>query len=129
MVKILIIEDEKDIRQLLIYTLQYAGFTVIAGRDGEDAVRLAEEEMPDVILMDVRMPRLDGYEACKLIKTNEKTAHIPVVFLSAKGQDTEIDKGFEVGASDYLLKPFTPTELIERVKLILKESGISQEID
>jgi len=129
MVKILIIEDEKDIRQLLIYTLQYAGFTVTAGRDGEDAVRLAEEEMPDVILMDVRMPRLDGYEACKLIKTNEKTAHIPVVFLSAKGQDTEIDKGFEAGASDYLLKPFTPTELIERVKLILKESGISQEID
>ncbi|MCD6475429.1 MAG: response regulator [Anaerolineaceae bacterium] len=127
MVKILVIEDEKDIRHLLIYTLQYAGFNVISGRDGEEAVRLADEEIPDIILMDVRMPRLDGYEACKMIKANEKTAHIPVMFLSAKGQDTEIDKGFEAGASDYLLKPFTPTELIERVKLTLKENKISQE--
>ncbi|MCD4751539.1 MAG: response regulator [Anaerolineaceae bacterium] len=127
MVKILVIEDEKDIRQLLIYTLQYAGFTVISGRDGDEAVRLADEEMPDVILMDVRMPCLDGYEACKMIKANEKTAHIPVMFLSAKGQDTEIDKGFKAGASDYLLKPFTPTELIERVKLTLEENSISQE--
>ena len=127
MVKILVIEDEKDIRHLLIYTLQYAGFNVISGRDGEEAVRLADEEIPDIILMDVRMPRLDGYEACKMIKANEKTVHIPVMFLSAKGQDTEIDKGFEAGASDYLLKPFTPTELIERVKLTLKENKISQE--
>lgn len=122
MVKILVIEDEKDIRQLLIFTLQYAGFDVLTGRDGKDAVRLADEEKPDVILMDVRMPRLNGYEACKMIKANEKTAHIPVIFLSAMGQDTEIDKGFEAGASDYLLKPFTPTELIERVKLTLKEN-------
>ena len=125
MSKILIVEDEKDIRQLITFTLQYAGFTVVAGKDGQEAVELVEKEMPDMILMDVRMPRLDGYGACKVIKSNEKTAHIPIVFLSAKGQDGEIGKGFEVGASDYLLKPFTPTELIERVKAILKEAGVS----
>lgn len=124
MVKILIIEDEKDIRQLLIFTLQYAGFNVISGNDGEEAIRIANEEMPDLILMDVQMPRLDGFEACKMIKTNVKTAHIPVMFLSAKGQDSEITKGFEVGASDYLLKPFTPTDLIERVRITLKENQV-----
>lgn len=125
MAKILIVEDEKDIRQLITFTLQYAGFTVVAGKDGQEAVDLVEKEMPELILMDVRMPRLDGYSACEVIKSNQKTAHIPIVFLSAKGQDGEIRKGFEVGASDYLLKPFTPTELIERVKSILEEAGIS----
>ena len=125
MAKILVVEDEKDIRQLITFTLQYANFTVIAGKDGQEAVDLSAKEIPDMILMDVRMPRLDGYAACKKIKENKETAHIPVVFLSAKGQDGEIGKGFEVGASDYLLKPFTPTELIERVKSILKEAGVS----
>ena len=129
MIKILIVEDEKDIRQLLIFTLQYGGFNVISGRDGEDAVRLAGEEMPDVILLDVQMPQLNGYEACEMIKENQKTTHIPVMFLSAKGQDSEIARGFEAGACEYLLKPFTPTDLIERVKLVLKENSISQEIE
>ena len=119
MAKILIIEDEKDIRQLITFTLQYAGYQVVAGKDGQEAVDLVQQEMPDLILMDVRMPRLDGYAACRIIKADEKTKHIPVAFLSAKGQDAEIEKGFEVGASEYLLKPFTHTELIDRVKTLL----------
>lgn len=121
MAKILIIEDEKDIRQLITFTLQYAGYEVVSGKDGQEAVELVQKEMPDLILMDVRMPRLDGYEACRIIKADETTKHIPVAFLSAKGQDAEIEKGFEAGASEYLLKPFTPTELIERVKSLLAE--------
>lgn len=119
MAKILIIEDEKDIRQLITFTLQYAGYQVVAGKDGQEAVELVKQEMPDLILMDVRMPRLDGYGACRIIKADEATKHIPVAFLSAKGQDSEIEKGFEVGANEYLLKPFTPTELIDRVKTLL----------
>ncbi|MBN2048348.1 MAG: response regulator [Anaerolineaceae bacterium] len=119
MAKILIVEDEKDIRQLITFTLQYAGHVVVAGKDGNEAVSLAKQELPDLILMDVRMPRLDGYEACELIKADDATKEIPIIFLSAKGQDTEIERGFAVGASDYLLKPFTPTELISRVASIL----------
>lgn len=129
MVKILVIEDEKDIRQLLIFTLQYAGFNVISGIDGEEAVHLAGEEMPDAILMDVQMPRLNGYDACEMIKANPKTAHIPIMFLSAKGQDSDIARGFEAGACEYLMKPFTPTDLIERVRLTLKEKGILRKLN
>lgn len=119
MAKILIIEDEKDIRQLITFTLQYAGYQVVAGKDGEEALELVRKEKPDLVLMDVRMPKMDGYAACRIIKADKDTKHIPVAFLSAKGQDAEIEKGFEVGASDYLLKPFTPTELIDRVKSML----------
>ena len=123
MAKILIIEDEKDIRQLVIYTLQYAGYQVVAGVNGEEAVALARQERPDLILMDVRMPRMDGYQAAHLIKNDELTQHIPIVFLSAKGQESEVEHGFEVGAEDYLIKPFNPTELIDRIRSVVDEIG------
>ena len=123
MAKILIIEDEKDIRQLVIYTLQYAGYQVIAGVNGEEAVALAQQELPDLILMDVRMPRMDGYQAAQQIKNNETTQHIPIVFLSAKGQESEVEHGFEVGAEDYLIKPFNPTELIDRIRSVVDDIG------
>jgi DNA-binding response OmpR family regulator len=123
MAKILIIEDEKDIRQLVIYTLQYAGYQVVAGVNGEEAVALAKQERPDLILMDVRMPRMDGYQAAQLIKNDELTQHIPIVFLSAKGQESEVEHGFEVGAEDYLIKPFNPTELIDRIRSVVDEIG------
>ena len=119
MKKILIAEDERDIRDLISFTLRFAGYDVIAVNDGLEAVELVPQEVPDLILMDVRMPRMTGYEACKRIKANEETAHIPVVFLSAKGQDTEVKEGLEAGAVEYLLKPFAPNELIDRVKALL----------
>jgi DNA-binding response OmpR family regulator len=119
MAKILIAEDERDIRELITFTLRYAGHEVTQAANGEEALQLAKQIIPELILMDVRMPKMTGYEACRHMKAEETTKHIPVVFLSAKGQETEIQTGLEVGASDYILKPFAPDQLIKRVSELL----------
>lgn len=124
MAKILIAEDERDIRELVTFTLNFAGYEVVAASNGEEAVQLAEQEMPDLVILDVRMPRMTGYEACALLKKNPKTAHIPVVFLSAKGQEAEIQTGLQAGADEYLLKPFAPDQLIAHVqRMLARHSG------
>ena len=123
MAKILIAEDERDIRDLVAFTLRFAGFEVVAVENGAEAVDAAAVEMPDLILMDVRMPKMTGYEACQKIKSDNRVNHIPVVFLSAKGQDSEIQAGIDAGASDYLLKPFAPMELTEKIKELLARYG------
>jgi two-component system alkaline phosphatase synthesis response regulator PhoP len=119
MAKIVIAEDEPDIRDLIMFTLRFAGFEVIAGNNGEEGFELAKREKPDLIMMDVRMPRMTGYEACKKIKADPELEHIPVIFLSAKGQEAEIQSGMDVGAEEYLLKPFAPDQLTERVRAVL----------
>ena len=118
--RVLVAEDEPDIRGLIAYSLEYAGYEVIEASDGEEAVKLAEEQQPDLILLDVRMPRMNGYEACVLLRARETTRDIPVVFLSARGQETEIMRGLDVGADEYILKPFAPDELNLRVGSILE---------
>ena len=123
MTKILIAEDEPDIRDLVAFTLRFAGYEVVTGTNGEEAVQVAQKEYPDLILLDVRMPRMTGYEACKLIKADPKLRDVPVVFLSAKGQESEIRDGMEAGAEEYLLKPFAPDQLTERVRSILAKFG------
>lgn len=121
MAKILVAEDEKDIRELIFFSLNHQGFEVSLAVDGEDAVEKALEMRPDLIIMDVRMPRMTGYEACAKLKGIEELKEIPVVMLSAKGQETEIQTGLNVGAYEYILKPFAPDELIQRVKQILQD--------
>ncbi len=123
MARILIAEDEPDIRELVAFTLRFAGHEVIATSNGEEALHKASEINPDIILMDVRMPRMTGYDACRAMKADPLLKNIPVVFLSAKGQDSEIQTGLEAGAEDYLLKPFAPDQLTERVKVILAKFG------
>jgi CheY-like chemotaxis protein len=123
MARILVAEDEPDIRDLIAFTLRFAGHEVITVGNGAEALEAAPIEMPDLILMDVRMPRMTGYEACQKMKTNPKLENIPVVFLSAKGQDAEIQTGLDAGASEYLLKPFAPHELTEQVSELLKKYG------
>lgn len=123
MAKILIAEDERDIRDLVAFTLRFAGYEVFAAANGEEAVDLAPKVNPDLILMDVRMPRMTGYEACRLIKLNPDLKDIPIVFLSAKGQEAEIQQGLEAGAEEYLLKPFAPDQLTSHVKTILEKFG------
>jgi DNA-binding response OmpR family regulator len=123
MAKILIAEDEPDIRELVAFTLRFAGHEVVAASNGEEAVQLATREFPDLILMDVRMPRMTGYDACRVLKANLELKDIPVVFLSAKGQDAEIQTGLEAGAEEYLLKPFAPDQLTDRVRAILSKFG------
>jgi DNA-binding response OmpR family regulator len=122
MAKILIAEDERDIRELIEFTLTaYAGHQVFKATNGQEAVDMAAKVMPDLIMLDVRMPRMTGYEACKALKQIDAVRNIPVVFLSAKGQEVEIDTGLDAGAYDYILKPFAPAELAGRVGEILKK--------
>jgi DNA-binding response OmpR family regulator len=121
--KILVAEDERDIRDLIAFTLQFAGYQVVSAADGQEAVELAVKETPDLILMDVRMPRMSGYEACRRIKTEPALQAVPIVFLSAKGQESEIRLGMEAGAEEYVVKPFAPAELVERVKQLLTKYG------
>ena len=123
MAKILIAEDEKDIRELIVFSLNFAGFEVVAAVDGQEALEKALEAKPDLIMMDVRMPRMTGYEACRAIKANPQTHAIPVVFLSAKGQDAEVQTGIEAGAAEYIIKPFSPDQLTESVQAILMRTG------
>lgn len=119
MTKILIAEDERDIRELVIFTLRYAGYEVYAAINGEEALEMVSNDPPDLILLDVRMPRVSGYEVLERIKENQELMHIPVAFLSAKGQEGEVKKGLELGAVEYIIKPFAPDYLTERVKTIL----------
>jgi CheY-like chemotaxis protein len=124
MARILIAEDEPDIRNLITFTLRFAGHEVIDTPNGAEALEKAREmaandELPDLILMDVRMPRMTGYEACEQMKAEEKLKNVPVAFLSAKGQDAEIQTGLSVGAAAYIIKPFAPDQLTEKVKELL----------
>ncbi|MBX3061760.1 MAG: response regulator [Anaerolineae bacterium] len=122
MAKILIAEDERDIRELIDFTLtMMSHHQVFKAANGAEAVELAPQVMPDLIMMDVRMPRMTGYEACRELKKLDSVKDIPVVFLSAKGQESEIDTGLEAGAYDYILKPFAPDELASRVGQILQK--------
>jgi CheY-like chemotaxis protein len=121
---ILIAEDERDIRELIIITLRTNGLTnIIQATNGKDAVAEAKARKPVLILMDVRMPQMTGYEACEILKDDPDTNDIPIVFLSAKGQETEIRRGIDLGAEEYILKPFSPDELFQRVVNILGRSG------
>lgn len=123
MARILIAEDEPDIRELVAFTLRFAGHEVTPTGNGEEAYHKAQEIIPDLIMMDVRMPKMTGYDACRAMKQIPSLKDIPVVFLSAKGQDSEIQTGLEAGAEEYLLKPFAPDQLVERVKAILAKFG------
>ncbi len=122
MSRILVAEDDQDIRELIVLTLQFNGFDVQSVDNGAAAVEIAPGGEFDLILMDVRMPKMTGYEACKRLKAMDATRHIPVIFLSAKGQEAEIQTGLEAGATDYILKPFAPDQLIKKIREILRPS-------
>jgi|SRR5512138_3002104 DNA-binding response OmpR family regulator len=119
MAKIVIAEDEPDIRELIAFTLRFAGYEVITGSNGEEGYELTKKERPNLAMFDVRMPKMTGYDACKKIKADPEIAHTPVIFLSAKGQENEIEQGLAAGAEEYLLKPFAPDQLTERVRAVL----------
>ena len=104
-------------------SLQFAGYEVFAAGNGEEGYELTKREKPDLVMMDVRMPKMTGYEACRRIKADPELKDIPVIFLSAKGQDAEIQSGLDAGAEEYLLKPFAPDQLTERVRAVLHKYG------
>jgi len=126
MSKILVAEDERDIRELIGFTLRFAGFEVVLTANGIEAIEKAPEVQPDLILLDVRMPKMTGYEVCRQLKENPVTSAIPIVFLSAKGQEGEIKEGLDLGAVEYIVKPFAPDDLTNQVRDVLKRLGASE---
>ena len=121
---ILIAEDDRDIREFLVVALRVSGFNVIEARNGEEAVALASSQRPDLILLDIRMPRLTGFEACEVLKANPDTRNIPIVFLSAYAHKDEIQRGLQLGAEEYLTKPIAPDFLTQRVGNLLEQAKL-----
>jgi DNA-binding response OmpR family regulator len=117
---ILVADDDDDVRDLVAFRLQRAGFEVVEARDGQEALRLARERVPDLCLLDVMMPRLDGYELTRELRSSQGLDGIPIVLLTASVQDAAVSKGFEAGADDYIKKPFSPQELLTRVSAMLE---------
>ncbi|MCG3196898.1 MAG: Phosphate regulon transcriptional regulatory protein PhoB [bacterium] len=117
---ILVVEDEEDILELVEYNLAKNGFRVSAVSSGEAALRAIQSDPPDLVLLDLMLPGVDGLEVCKLLKSDSRTAKIPVVMLTAKGEESDIITGLELGADDYIAKPFSPKVLIARVRTVLR---------
>lgn len=125
---VLIVEDEKDIAKMIDYNLKKEGYKTIVANDGEDALDAANTKSPNLILLDLMLPGLDGLEVCKLLKSERKTSAIPVIMLTAKAQESDKVIGLELGADDYVTKPFSPRELIARVKAVLRRSGEKEKL-
>ena len=121
--KILVVDDEIYIVHILDFSLGMEGYEVLTALDGEQAVEKARAERPDLIVLDIMMPKLDGYETCKILKAGDDTTNIPVILLSAKGRNVDQKIGFEVGADDYITKPFSPRKLVERINALLGQSS------
>jgi len=122
MKKILIVDDEEKVRRLIETTLSIGDFQIFQAKDGEEALKIAQEEKPALILLDIMMPGMDGFKVCKRLKSNSETKSSCVIMLTAKGQKQDIEKGYAVGADDYFVKPFSPMELLNKVEKVLGES-------
>jgi two-component system phosphate regulon response regulator PhoB len=120
---ILVVDDEKDIVELVTYNLTKGGYKVIGALSGEEALKLARAKPPDLIVLDLMLPGLDGLEVCKTLKREDKTAHIPIVMLTARGEEPDVVTGLELGADDYVTKPFSPRVLLARVKAVLRRKA------
>jgi DNA-binding response OmpR family regulator len=117
---VVIADDDPDILDLVAFRLDEAGFEVLAAQDGQEALDLAIEHIPDLCVLDVMMPRIDGYELTRRLRENGTTESIPVILLTARVQQADIERGFEAGATDYVRKPFSPEELRVRVRAALR---------
>jgi len=118
----LIAEDDRDIRELVVTKLTSAGFRVIAVADGLAALNAIREQLPDIALLDVMMPGSSGLDVIGKLRTDERTSAVPVILLSAKSQDFDVETGLASGAVDYIVKPFSPRELVERVEAVLRRT-------
>ena len=120
MAKLLIIEDEADIRELISFNLEMSGYEVLKARDGEEGLRMARSEKPDLIILDLMLPGMDGLKVCSHLKKDSDVKDVPVIMLTARSEDDDIISGLETGADDYITKPFSPRILIARVKAALR---------
>ena len=116
---ILAADDDDDILQLVVFRLERSGYTVLQARDGQEALALAAEHRPDLAVLDVMMPKMDGFEVTRRLRSDPATSRMPIIMLTARVQDADVQEGFDAGADDYLRKPFSPQELRARVQAIL----------
>jgi two-component system, OmpR family, alkaline phosphatase synthesis response regulator PhoP len=120
---ILIIEDEENIQELLQYNLSKEGYRTVGAMSGEDGLKKVRKESIDLILLDLMLPGMDGLEVCKALKKDEKTQNIPIIMLTAKGEESDVVTGLELGADDYVVKPFSPRILLARIKSVLRRKS------
>lgn len=123
---ILVVDDEEDVLELVKYNLEKNGYRVITASTGEEAINKARSILPNLVLLDLMLPGIDGLEVCKQLKGNSKTEQVPVIMLTAKGEESDVVVGLEVGADDYITKPFSPKVLIARIRRILHRSVVQQ---
>jgi DNA-binding response OmpR family regulator len=127
--KLLVIDDEKDLRDLLEYHFQRAGFQFLGAAEGEAGLKLARESRPDLIVLDLMLPGVDGIGVCRALRSTPDTREIPIVMLTAKGEEADIVLGLSVGADDYLTKPFSPAELVARIRAVLRRGPLKDGAD
>ena len=120
--RVLIVEDEPDIRALVVHHLKREGYQVSAASSGEEALRQVQAAAPDLVILDLMMPAMDGLEVCRRLRQDPATASLPIVMLTAKGDEIDRVLGLEIGADDYVVKPFSPKELLARVRAVLRRS-------
>jgi DNA-binding response OmpR family regulator len=118
--KIELIEDDHDIVEMIEYNLKEEGYRTVSAFDGKNGIEIAKREKPDLIILDIMLPAIDGFEVCRILRQQESTTHIPIIILSAKSRETDKVVGLELGADDYMTKPFSPRELIARIKAVLR---------
>ncbi len=121
--RVLVVEDEPSIVDSLSFLMKQAGFAVQVARDGDTALRVLESQIPDLILLDVMLPRRDGFDVCRAIRANPDWRRVKIIMLTAKGRDLDRRKGLELGADDYITKPFSTREIVERVRGLLGLDG------
>jgi two-component system phosphate regulon response regulator PhoB len=127
--RILVVDDEEDLLELVRYNLTKEGYRVRCVASGEEALEAAREHLPDLIVLDLLLPSVDGLEICRLLKNNSRTSHIPILMLTAKSEESDMVSGLELGADDYMTKPFSPRVLLARIRALLRRVKASQEAD
>jgi DNA-binding response OmpR family regulator len=122
--RILVVEDDPDIRDLVRMTLEQEGFAVMATAEGEHALEIVSQQRPALVLLDLMLPGISGLDVCRLIRASEATAHVPIAIISAKASETDRIVGLEMGADDYITKPFSPRELVARIRAVLRRARV-----
>jgi two-component system alkaline phosphatase synthesis response regulator PhoP len=120
--RILVVDDEIYIVHILEFSLTMEGYTVLTASDGEEALKMIEQERPDLVVLDIMMPKLDGYEVCRRLRQDDQFGTLPVILLSAKGRPVDREAGLHAGADDYIAKPFSPRKLLEKIRTLLDRS-------
>lgn len=124
--RILVVDDEIYIVHILEFSLSMEGFDVVTASDGEEALRKIEDEKPDLVVLDIMMPGMDGYEVCRRVRGANTTNYLPIILLSAKGRPVDREAGLEAGADDYIVKPFSPRRLLDRIRDIFERGELGR---